>query len=113
MTAAIVVAGSDSAGDAQSRILFDEGDDGPLDDGPLRLPDSPPPELLDPPPDPTVEPPLDELPPPELAVVRGTACAASPAGTPSATPSASVSVNRVERVMAVTPRGRSTGTHYF
>ena len=84
------------------RLGRDEGDDGPLDDGPLRLPESPPPELFDPPPDPTVVlPPLDELPPPELvAVVRGTACPASPTGAASARPSASVTVSRVERVMA-------------
>src|SRR5262245_49665847 len=73
------------------RLGLDDDDDGPLDDGPLRLPESPPPELFDPPPDPTVVLPPDELLPPELvAVVRGTACAASPTGAASARPTASV-----------------------
>jgi ATP-dependent HslUV protease subunit HslV len=72
----------------------DEGPERELEDS-----DDPPPD--DPPDDPPEPDPEDE---PELAVVRGTACAASPAGAASARPTENVTANRVERVMELTPQ---------
>lgn len=82
------------------RLGLDEEDPELEEDGPDREPDplSAPPDPAEDPPE--LDPPLDEL---EPAVVRGTACAARPAGAASASPRAVVSASRVSRVMALTP----------